>query len=194
LEQRLAAYPRLRERRERLLDLVENSADDVILADEAERRVIEEMRQMGQEVLQDRSERGVARAEGKARSKNAAVKGNGKKLRWRTTFGAITVVEPVLLRAGTAVRPFCERARVTPRGCSRAPTNSGSNTGRKTKARPTKASPGPPNRHLRPSLSIAPPYTAEAYEHSQRWIEERGLFEQAQGVARELEYEAIVQQ
>jgi NitT/TauT family transport system substrate-binding protein len=38
------------------------------------------------------------------------------------------------------------------------------------------------------------PYTAEAYEHSQRWMEERGLFEQAQGVARELEYEAIVQQ
>lgn len=51
LEERLAAYPQLRERIEKLVDVMENSTGDVVLADEAERRVIEEVRQMGQDVL-----------------------------------------------------------------------------------------------------------------------------------------------
>lgn len=79
LEQRLAAHPHLRERMERLVDIVENSAGDVVLADEAERRVIEELRQLGQEVLQDWSERGVAQAVKQARSESTAVTGHGKK-------------------------------------------------------------------------------------------------------------------
>ena len=37
---------------ERLLDVVENTGGDVKLADEAERRAIEELRVMGQQVMQ----------------------------------------------------------------------------------------------------------------------------------------------
>ena len=50
--ERLERHPDLKERMERLLDLVENVAGDVKLADEAERRAIEELRQMGQQIMQ----------------------------------------------------------------------------------------------------------------------------------------------
>lgn len=50
--ERLERHPELKARMERLLDVVENTAGDVRLADEAERRAIEELRQMGQEVMQ----------------------------------------------------------------------------------------------------------------------------------------------
>ena len=49
---RLERHPELRERMERLLDLVENISGDVKLADEAERRAIDELRKMGQQVMQ----------------------------------------------------------------------------------------------------------------------------------------------
>lgn len=52
LEERLRAHPGLYERINRLLQVVENAAGDVDKAADAERRVIEELRQMGQEVLQ----------------------------------------------------------------------------------------------------------------------------------------------
>jgi len=48
----LNRHPRLKNRIERLLQVVENTAGDVTLADAAERRVIEEIRQMGQEALE----------------------------------------------------------------------------------------------------------------------------------------------
>jgi len=50
--ERLERHPELKARMERLLDVVENTSGDVRLADEAERRAIEELRQMGQEVMQ----------------------------------------------------------------------------------------------------------------------------------------------
>lgn len=50
--ERLERHPELKARMERLLDVVENAAGDVRRADEAERRAIEELRQMGQEVMQ----------------------------------------------------------------------------------------------------------------------------------------------
>jgi hypothetical protein len=52
LEERLRAHPGLQERINRLLEVVENAAGDVNKAAEAERRVIEELRQIGQEALQ----------------------------------------------------------------------------------------------------------------------------------------------
>ena len=51
VEDRLKAYPELKAKVEMLLDVVENAGGDVEKADEAERRVIEEIRQMGNEVL-----------------------------------------------------------------------------------------------------------------------------------------------
>jgi hypothetical protein len=50
-EKRLRAQPELRATFERLLGVVENAAGDVEKAAQAERRVIEELRQMGNEVL-----------------------------------------------------------------------------------------------------------------------------------------------
>ncbi len=57
LEERLRAHPGLYERISRLLEVVENAAGDVDKAADAERRVIEELRQMGQEALQGWAER-----------------------------------------------------------------------------------------------------------------------------------------
>lgn len=79
LEERLAAHPRLRDRVERLVDVVENSGGDVVLADEAERRVIAEVRQLGLDVLQSWSEREIGEAVKQARSQRVPVKGHGKK-------------------------------------------------------------------------------------------------------------------
>ena len=49
---RLNQHPPLRGRIERLVDLVEDVGDDLRTADEAERRVIEEVRRLGQERLE----------------------------------------------------------------------------------------------------------------------------------------------
>lgn len=53
LEARLNAHPYLRARIEELLGIVEDAEGDVQKADEAERRVIEELRQLGHELLTD---------------------------------------------------------------------------------------------------------------------------------------------
>lgn len=53
LEARLSAHPHLKARIEELLVLVEASSGEVQQADEAERRVIEGLRQLGHELLTD---------------------------------------------------------------------------------------------------------------------------------------------
>lgn len=53
LEERLKDHPELRGRFEMILEIVENTAGDVEKADEAERRVIEELRQLGHEALHE---------------------------------------------------------------------------------------------------------------------------------------------
>lgn len=52
LEQRLKAHPELKARIEGLLSVVENAQGDIILANAAEQRVIEEIQQLGQAALQ----------------------------------------------------------------------------------------------------------------------------------------------
>src|SRR5580658_10064560 len=51
LEERLKEYPELKAKVEAMLAIIENAGGDVEKAAEAERRVIEELRQMGNEVL-----------------------------------------------------------------------------------------------------------------------------------------------
>jgi hypothetical protein len=53
LEERLKAHPELRTKIEALLSVVENAQGDLVLADAAEARVIEEIQQLGQAALQD---------------------------------------------------------------------------------------------------------------------------------------------
>lgn len=60
LLERLKQHPQLRGRVERLVDLVEDAGDDLRKADEAERRVIEGVRGLGQELLEDWAEGQVA--------------------------------------------------------------------------------------------------------------------------------------
>jgi hypothetical protein len=65
LEERLREYPELRARFEEMLAIVENADGDIVKADEAEERVIEELRQLGQSALQgwaERKQRHVQRA------------------------------------------------------------------------------------------------------------------------------------
>lgn len=51
LEERLKGYPELKAKIETMLGIIENSDGDVEKAAEAERRIIDEMRQMASEVL-----------------------------------------------------------------------------------------------------------------------------------------------
>jgi hypothetical protein len=53
IENRLNKHPHLKNRIEQLLKIVENAEGDLKKADEAEKRVIEELRKMGNEVLHD---------------------------------------------------------------------------------------------------------------------------------------------
>lgn len=57
LAERLEEYPELKERFEGLLAVVENAEGDAVKADEAEERVTEELREIGQTALQSWAER-----------------------------------------------------------------------------------------------------------------------------------------
>lgn len=76
---RLSHHPRLRERVETLLNVVENVAGDCTKADAAEQAVMEELRKLGNEALQGWAERAVQNATATVRHEQPAVQGNGKK-------------------------------------------------------------------------------------------------------------------
>lgn len=57
LAARLAQYPELRARFEEILSVIENEQGDTFTADEAEERAFEQVRRLGQEVLQSWAER-----------------------------------------------------------------------------------------------------------------------------------------
>ena len=78
LLERLERHPQLRQRVERLLDLCEDSAGDLRKADEAEQRVIEEMRELGHEVL-GRWANGQVEARGEELADTTGVWREGKK-------------------------------------------------------------------------------------------------------------------
>lgn len=59
--QRLAQHPELFERFQMLLGIVENADGDAFTADQAEQKVIEEIRLLGQRALTDWAERKVQR-------------------------------------------------------------------------------------------------------------------------------------
>jgi|APSaa5957512622_1039677.scaffolds.fasta_scaffold267354_1 G:T-mismatch repair DNA endonuclease (very short patch repair protein) len=52
-EERLQAHPHLRDRVHQILNIAEDAEGKIDKADEAEERVIEELRKLGQEVLQN---------------------------------------------------------------------------------------------------------------------------------------------
>jgi len=61
---RLTRHPHLKERIKSLLSIAEDSEGDLETADEAEGRIIQEVRQMGQELLTRWAESRIGRVEG----------------------------------------------------------------------------------------------------------------------------------
>src|SRR5947208_7862809 len=61
--ERLQRYPELQAKFDALLDVVENAAGDATKADEAEQRVFEELRLVGQQAIQSWAERKQQRIE-----------------------------------------------------------------------------------------------------------------------------------
>jgi len=79
IEQRLNKHPHLKKRIEELLEVVENTDGDFQKANDAEQRVIEELRKMGNEVLHDwASNREKQEFERILNNKKGLI-GNGKK-------------------------------------------------------------------------------------------------------------------
>jgi uncharacterized NAD(P)/FAD-binding protein YdhS len=79
IEERLEAHPALKARIEALLDVVENSTQDVKKADEAEQKVIEELRQMGQQALQSWAEAQQQKQTAQLRHQQPKVRQHSKK-------------------------------------------------------------------------------------------------------------------
>jgi hypothetical protein len=78
LLQRLRRQPAIRERLNALLDIAEDSADDLRLADEAQLRVTHEIRAMGQQLLQSWANNQVQACEQQVRNGGRAYR-EGKK-------------------------------------------------------------------------------------------------------------------
>lgn len=114
---RLNQHPQLRGRVERLVDLVEDAGDDLRKADEAERRVIEEVRGLGRELLGDWADGQVVKRADEL-ERTLGIGCEGKKLRWHRTFGDIEVDEPPYREGTRRRRPFAQSAQVQHRGCS----------------------------------------------------------------------------
>jgi len=79
LEDRLKEYPELKAKVEVLLGIIENAGGDVEKAAEAERQIIEELRHMGNEVLQSWARRQQHKKEEETKAK-LGVKRKEKKL------------------------------------------------------------------------------------------------------------------
>lgn len=116
---RLQRHPDLQAKFDALLDVVENATGDANKADEAEQRVFEELRQMGQQAIQTWAERKhqLLEADCDARSDLARKE---KKLDWRTRFGSIQIHEQTYRRHRTQKlrHPFSAAAAVRCRGYS----------------------------------------------------------------------------
>ena len=116
LMQALRDRPQIRQRLVELLAVATNEAGDCQLADDAEVRVMQGVRRLGQEALQSWAQAQVEATERDVRSGGRAHR-EGKKLHWHTTFGDVCVDEPQYRSGSRRIRAVCakrwsERARV----------------------------------------------------------------------------------
>ncbi len=122
LEQRLAQRPAVLARLHQIADVLDQSVGDASTADDAEARVMSQLRQLGQELLGQWAREANADTQAQVPTRHPAAIRHGKKklLKWQTTFGWIEVVEAHWRqgRRGPLLRPFCDRAGVRPRGSS----------------------------------------------------------------------------
>src|SRR5215210_8920518 len=70
LLERLEKHPQLKARIEAMLEVVENADGNVVKADEAEQRFIEELRQMGLDAMQAWAQRKLNRVEAESDSRS----------------------------------------------------------------------------------------------------------------------------
>ena len=115
--ERMNRHPHLKARVETLLSIAEDT-DDVVKADDAERRVIEEVRRLGNETLTNWAEKRMEKCEETLELGDKITRSGKKKLHWHSTFGEIEVSEAVYKRPGERLRPFSQSAGVVCRGCS----------------------------------------------------------------------------
>ena len=118
----LNRHPELKQRVRALADIAEDSDGDLVRADEAERRVIEEVRRIGQETLQSWAEGRIARGE-QAQLQADGVRRAGKKTllahHVRNHRGRGTAVsfgntdQPPLLGTGAGEQPLLLAAPAT---------------------------------------------------------------------------------
>jgi hypothetical protein len=119
LEERLQCYPRMQKSVEALLAIVEETSARRATADEAEFRVIETLRHMGHDLIQEWAEKQEHVQGEEFRAHHATAAGHGeKKLYWYTTFGVITLMERVFWHERHLVRPFSAVAHVMCQGYS----------------------------------------------------------------------------
>lgn len=76
---RLKQHPKLLDRMEALLNVVENVAGDCTKADDAEQYVIDELRKMGNDALHCWADTAADKAAEQLREKQPELHGNGKK-------------------------------------------------------------------------------------------------------------------
>src|SRR2546422_3062787 len=93
LEERLKEYPELKAKIETLLGIIENAGGDIEKAAEAERRIIEELRQVGNEVLHGWARRQQEKKEKEYDAKPGVNRKEKKNLYWYTRLGKIEIEE-----------------------------------------------------------------------------------------------------
>jgi hypothetical protein len=113
LEERLKEYPELKAKIDSMLAIIENAGGDVEKAAEAERRIIEELRQMGNEVLHSWARRQQPKKEAEYNAKpgvNRKEKSSPGTPDWeKSKLGEQIFTQG---RGGPQIRPFAESAVV----------------------------------------------------------------------------------
>lgn len=122
LDERFARRPHLRRRLFTIADMIDQAVAEGCTAHQAEARAIEQIRQLGNEVVTDWAEKSEQAAREKAQQKDPRLGPYRKKklLSWHSTYGEILILEQRLRvgRRGAQVRPFCEVAQITQRAYS----------------------------------------------------------------------------
>ena len=116
---RLPRHPQLQAKFESLLRVVENAAGDATKADEAEQRVFEVLRLLGQQAIQAWAERKQQHIETTCDARSDLAR-KQKKLHGQTRFGRIQIQEQTYRsrRTRKLLRPFAAAAEVVCRGYS----------------------------------------------------------------------------
>jgi hypothetical protein len=115
---RLNRRPDLKQRMKSILSIAEDDGEGIVKADEAESRIIEEVRRMGNEVLTEWAGSRIEKSEADLPQDGNIVRSGKKKIHWHTTFGEIHVLEQEYRKPGKRFRPFTQSAGITCRYCS----------------------------------------------------------------------------